>query len=263
MKRQLHTALARGLALLAAAAFIIATFGEATARAETFVGSNVDSRVIVAFQVNADAAQSWLPKGWNLTPLAKGPSAGANLLVVFFDKHLARDSDGNPTTPSSYRGAALVSLASQAGSDEIRLYVTRIYATPLEYDPYSNAIHAGISRSATHKAVDNSAPVRTEEWTVKPEGGGEMILKLSYEAGIPTWSKGEVMPYSNTKPDFHRIYRYEQLADLVMSVPADKSLGGETTFTSTIPELAPMFDGSEKMISVIAIPVYVRQVFLP
>ena len=262
MKRHSHRALVHRLALLAAA-FTIATFGEATARAETFIGSNVDSRVIVAFQINADAAQSWLPNGWNLAPLAKGPSAGANLLVVFFDRHLARDPDGNPTTPASYRGAALVSPASQAGSDEMRLYVTRVYATPPEYDPYSNSIHAGIGRSAAHKALDNSAPVRTEEWTVKPEGGGEMTLKFSYDASMSTWSKGEILPYSNTKPDFHRIYRYEQLSDLVMSVAADKSPDGEIEFMSTIPEVAPMFDGSEKLISVIAVPVYVRQVFLP
>ena len=48
-----------------------------------------------------------------------------------------------------------------------------------------------------------------------------------------------------------------------MSEPAGKALAGETTFTTTIPEIAPLFDGNEKLIGIISVPVYVRQVFLP
>jgi len=90
-----------------------------------------------------------------------------------------------------------------------------------------------------------------------------MTFALSYHSGVPSWSEGRALPYSNIDPDFHRIYRYDQLVDLVMSVPAGKALAGKTTFTSTIPEIAPMFDGNEKLIGIISVPAYVRQVFLP
>ena len=263
MKRFLQFILHSGLAFLTIATVGLFTFGLTSARAETFIGSNVDSRVILAFHVNENAAQAWLPDGWMIAPFSKGPLVGANLLVGFVDRHLARDAEGNPTTPSSYRGVALVSLASQEGSDETRAYVTRIYATPPGYDPYRNAINAQIGRSATQDVADNAAPVRTEEWTVSPESGGEMTFALSYESGTPSWSEGQALPYSNIDPDFHRIYRYDQLVDLVMSVPAGKALAGETTFATTIPEIAPMFDGNEKLIGIISVPVYVRQVFLP
>jgi hypothetical protein len=235
----------------------------ASAKAETFVGSNVDSRMVLAFQVNEAAAQAWLPEGWTLTSFSKGPLAGANLLLVLVDRHLARDAEGNPATPSTLRGAALVSLASRDGSDETRAYVTRIYATPPDYDPYANAITARIGRNATLDGAGDAPRVRKEVWAVKPNGGGEMIFALSYEVGTPSWSKSEALPYSNTNPDFHRIYRYGQLTDLVMSVPAEKALAGEASFATTIPEIAPMFDGNERMIGVIAVPVYVREVFLP
>ena len=141
--------------------------------------------------------------------------------------------------------------------------MTRIYATPPGYDPYRNAINARIGRIATHEVADNAAPVRTEEWTVTPEGGVEMAFALSYKSGVPSWSAGQARPYSNIDPAFHRIYRYDQLVDLVMSVPAGKALVGETKFASTIPEIAPMFDGNETLIGIISVPAYVRQVFLP
>ena len=101
MKRYYQFVLHGGIAFLAVITVGLFTFGLTSARAETFIGSNVDSRVILAFHVNENAAQAWLPDGWMMAPFSKGPLAGANLLVVLVDRHLARDAEGNPTTPSS------------------------------------------------------------------------------------------------------------------------------------------------------------------
>jgi hypothetical protein len=263
MNRYLQFFIRGGLSFFTVVTVSLFAVGLTSTRAETFVGSNVDSRVILAFQVNEEAAQAWLPDGWIIASFPKGPLAGANLLVVLVDRHLSRDAEGKPTTPSSYRGVALVSPGSQEGPDETRAFVTRIYATPPGYDPYRNAISARIGRSANHEASDNAASVRTEKWTVNPVSGGEMAFSLTYKSGTPSWSEGQALPYSNIDPDFHRIYRYDQLVDLVMSVPAGKQLAGGSEFNTTIPEIAPMFDGNETLIGIISVPTYVRQVFLP
>ena len=71
------------------------------------------------------------------------------------------------------------------------------------------------------------------------------------------------MPYSAVNPEFHRIYRYDQLADLSMSVALGRELNGDIAVKSSIPELSGMFDGSESLTGVLAIPVYVREVSLP
>ncbi len=231
--------------------------------AETFVGSNNDSRVVVALQVYDDAAQSLLPEGWTLVPFPGGALEGANTLLVLVDRFLARDAEGNPASPSAYRGVALASLAKQDGSDEVRTFVTRIYATPAGYDPYGNTVPARISRSATIESAGNDAPTLGESWTVHPEGGGEMAFSLRYQSGTPSWSASEAMPYSNVNPEFHRIYRYDQLVDLAMSEPLGKPLAGEIALESSIAELAGMFDGNERIVAVIVIPMYVREVFLP
>ncbi len=231
--------------------------------AETYLGSNVDNRAVIGFKVDEKAAQEWLPADWTLAPFPGGPFAGANLLAVFVDSHLVLGPDGKPATPSSYRGLALASLAGRDGSDEKRLFVTRVYVTDTSIDPYKNSVSASIGHSTTYDGAPGAAPTYEELWTVKPEAGGELAFSSTYEGESPSWSTNEAFVYSAVDPDFHRIYRYDQLADLVMSAPLDKKAAGELAFSTSIPEIAPMFDGSEEMIGVVAVPVYVRKLSLP
>ncbi|MDW4551325.1 hypothetical protein R5H32_18365 [Defluviimonas sp. D31] len=251
-------------ALLIAASVAMFTLGPGRpANAETFVGSNNDARVVLALQANEAAVQAMLPEGWQLMPFPGGALEGANTLLVFVDRYLARDAEGNPADPASYRGVALASLAKAEGSDEVRTYVTRIYVTAAGYDPYGNGEAAEIRRSATLESAGTAAPKWAEEWTLAPESGGELTFTLRYQSGTPSWSASEALPYSNTNPDFHRIYRFDQLVDLAMSEPLGKALDGDMSLGSSVEGLAGLFDGSEKVVAAMVIPMYVREVFLP
>ena len=53
------------------------------------------------------------------------------------------------------------------------------------------------------------------------------------------------------------------MVDLVMSTAAGKPMTGEFKLTSTVLELADIFDGSEEIVAVMDVPVYVRKVYLP
>jgi hypothetical protein len=231
--------------------------------AETPVGSNIDSRVVLAFKVDDQAAQAMIPEGWKLLTLPKGPFAGSNLLVAFIDRHLALDPEGKPVTPYSSRSMALLSYGVKAGIKGARLYVTRVYETPPVASDYGNGVQAEFSHSAAIKSWLDGTRVSKASWHIKPKTGGEISFNLSYETGMPGWKPAEATPYSSVNPDFHRIYRYEQLADLAMSNAIGRELKGEVSFQSSIPELAGMFDGSEKLVGVLSIPVYIRSVSLP
>ena len=249
------------LAFLAA---LLAGFLQAvSAAAETKVGSSAESRVILGLQVNEAAAQAWLPEGWTLTAIPKGPLAGANLVVSFIDWHLARDGQGKPEVPPQRRAVATVAYATREGVEGVRTYVTRIYETPPVIGPYGNSVPAGITRSSVLEEAEDGTRRLSERWGVSLEGGGALSLDLSYQAGTPAWSAAESQPYSSVDPAFHRIYRFEQLVDLAMSAPMGKPLKGDISFRSSVPELAAMFDGSEVMIGAMAIPIYIRETFLP
>ena len=233
-------------------------------QAETLVGSNVDSRVQVGFSVSAESLKPWLPADWTPAPFPGGALKGANLLLILIDRDLELDPDGKPKSPSKSRAAAFVGLGKQDGGDTVRLYVYRIYSSAPGYDPYGgNAKKAEIARTTTTEGAANEGRNRQEVWSVMPQDGGELGFSLNFTSGTPSWGPGEIKPHSKINPDFWRIYRYDQLVDLAMSAPVGKPLAGEFSLTSTVPELAGIFDGSEQTIAILDVPVYVRKVYLP
>lgn len=243
--------------------WFLAFLAPSLVNAETPVGSTVESRVVLAFKVNDQAAQGMLPDDWKLLTLPKGPLTGANLLLAFIDKHLALDADGKPLDPHSSRTVAVVNYGVKPGVKGVRMFVTRTYETPPVVNPYENSVPASIARSSSMDGPADGPKIYKEAWSLKPETGGEISLNLSYQSGKPGWKSSKATPYSNKKPDFYRIYKYEQLAELAMSNALGLKLNGEISFKSSIPELANMLDGSESLMGVLAIPMYVREVSLP
>ncbi len=244
-----------------AAACALAVFA-APALPETVIGSNVESRVILAFKVDDAAAQARLPEGWQTLTLPQGPLAGANELVVFIDRHLRMDAEGKPATPYASRSVALVSFGVSPDAAGPRTFVTRVYETVPIADSYGNGAAATIRRELSLEDADDGRE-HEETWSVEPETGGQMTLKLKYDAGRPGWQKGqESQPYSAARPEFHRIYRYDQLVDLAMSDALGKPLDGEIEFAAEIAEMSG-YDGSETLKALLVVPVYVREVSLP
>lgn len=243
------------------AAILIVTGLGLTAQAETPVGSNVDSRVLVGVRVNQDALQTLMPEGWKSISWPSGPLKGSNLLIGLIDGILEMDPEGTPLDPPNRRAMVLVGLGK--GVDGVRGYVLRIMTTVPERNPYSVAVPAAISRTRTLSDPAEGPRTVSDSWTIQPEGGGAVSITLDYTAGKRGWSAGESTPYSGADPTFSRIYRYDQMVDLVVSEGLGKPSSGSYDVTSSVPELSGLFDGSEKIMTVMDVPVYVRDVSLP
>ncbi|WP_300517965.1 hypothetical protein [Aliiroseovarius sp.] len=231
------------------------------ASAETPVGSTVESRVLMGFQVNPDAIADWLPEGVVPITLPKGGLAGSNVILALIDRHLIMDAEGAPAEPRAGAIAAfLVYGKSEAG---VRGYVTRVYEPAPIQDPYGNSA-AGVVDHAVATETAGDASQRRERWAVRPDGGGGFNLELRHVQGALGWSEaGESRPYSSVTPDFFRIYRYDQLAELVMNAKLGRELNGEVSWQMNIAELADVFDGSEELTAIVSIPVYIREISLP
>jgi hypothetical protein len=103
----------------------------------------------------------------------------------------------------------------------------------------------------------------SERWDVRAQSGGTVTLALDYTRPLPTRSKTEVKIFGGPDPSFFRIYRVDAGNDVLRSVPANVDRVKKLTLRVTIPDLKKAFDGSEQIVSVTAIPWYVREVSLP
>lgn len=235
---------------------------QTTARAESFIGSTYERRTIVGFTVPESAAQAWLPAEWDVATFGAGPLAGANLLVVFIDRHLSLDAEGNQSAIPQYRALALVSPARHEGVDGIRIYVTRIYVPDASLNAYKNSVVADLSAHMTQGSESASPGVGEESWSIAYDAGS-LNFTMAYEAGTPALVERTSKPYSSIEPDFYRIYKFRQLVDSVMSAPMQIDRVERISFATNIPELAAMFDGTEELVGVLRLPFYTRQTYLP
>ncbi|MCB1337939.1 MAG: hypothetical protein KDK10_11000 [Maritimibacter sp.] len=250
-------------AALGAAVSGIALFAATAAMGQTLVQTTVENRVLLAFKVADAGVQEMLPEGWAPLTLPKGPVAGSNLIVSLFDKLLSLDAEGKPADAAPSPVMALVAYGINPEVEGVRTFVTGIYEVPPLVDPYGVSQAAAIARKAT-MTYDADGRFLAEDWAIKPESGGAFTLALDYRVGGYGWSVGGTSePFSPVVEGFHQIYRYDQLAELAMNTTMGKALAGDVSYTADIPALAGLFDGSEALVAVVSIPVYVREVLEP
>ena len=86
---------------------------------------------------------------------------------------------------------------------------------------------------------------------------------MQYQQGVPLRAKSEQKIYSAAESSFFRIYRIETATDMLKSIPADINRVQNYQLRVAVPELGKLFDGTEQLVGIAAIPLYVRQIFLP
>lgn len=229
---------------------------------EKAAGSNVDTRLGMSFKVSDAAVRKLLPEGWEVSPASSGPSQGANLNVSIVNMVSAYDAEGKPTTP--YRGVAFVVPAKKKGTDATVPMVAGGLFTS-NYAPGAYGVFLPARITIDHKTgvgLDGKTTVE-QTWQLRADGGHTIDIHVQYTAGVPAISKVEQRVYSAAKPDFFRIYRFEQATEVVRSVPLNVDRVARVSFKATGDKFGALFDGTEQLVSVTAIPWYSRQVTLP
>jgi len=107
------------------------------------------------------------------------------------------------------------------------------------------------------------AGVGSDFWEVQGTRGGNIELRLQYQGSLPSRDKSEQKIYSAVQPSFFRIYRLDTATDMVKSIPAGIDRVQKYQLRMAVPELSKLFDGTEHLVGISVIPLYVRQVFLP
>jgi hypothetical protein len=240
--------------LIAACALIFAACSGIQAHADDkYVGSNVDVRTLLYYKVAPTALAELVPPGWELSQVASGPSAGANVQVTFADQLATANAAG--AAGASVRYVLFSMLVKKAGAETANLMIFT-GLSPSGAGPYGTNAKASetVSRSVSY----SSGKARVaESWDFRADTGESVLLDLQFDRGTLAIERSESRVYSQVKPQFSRIYRAEQGVDVVKEGLRHLSLrarGGK---------LSRIFDGSEQLVSISSLPWYSRQIYLP
>ena len=236
------------------------------ARAETQTENVVaEQRTYVFLQVAANAAQAFLPQGWTPNPAAMGPTKDANLVLVWIDRKLALTPDGRPLQSGTNRLLVLLVPARNSQTGEAANMVVSGYSMDPQGAPGAYKAY-GAGTVTVDRAEKSQGPGSTveETWTARGPDGNTVNLRVAFTRGVPAMSSFDLKIYSAAEPSFYRIYRGEQVADIVRSVNTgvDRVQAIELKVTGS-GKLATAVNGSEKIIAVNTMPFYRRLTFLP
>lgn len=228
----------------------------------SFLNSTIDTKIQVRLQVEPSGAQRRLPAPWRVAPSAEDVHRGANLFVIFNDVLFRQDADGAPSPDAVNRFVGFLVPAVDPRTGEKAVFMARILSAHPASVPgrYLNAVLADATREHTVAGTGVDA-VCSERFAFRDAGGGTVELRLRYRRGIPSRAAWPTTLRSAADPSVARFYRSDALIDVVKSVPAGIDRVEDYSLRVTVPEVGDLFDGAERLVSVAAVPWFIRQEF--
>jgi len=261
--RALMSRIAGGL-IVAGMLAMMAPAAQAETQTENIVA---EMRTYLYLQIAPNTVQSFLPSGWTSSPVTNGPAKDANFVVLFLDRKLGLTPDGKPLQAGTNRLLVVIVPSKNAKTGEVANMIVGGYSTDPLGSPGAYKVYGpgtvSVDRAEHGSAGGLDAKV-DETWVAKGQDGNELDLHVSFTRGVPALSSFDVHNYSAADPAFYRIYRGEQVVDVLRSV----NTGVNHVQTIELKakgsgKLAMALNGSEKIIAITALPFYKRLTFLP
>lgn len=230
-----------------------------SANGEKLVATNSDVRMVLGFAAPAGAVAALLPQGWECDVASSGPAKDINLRVTFIDTRVTRNARGKALTP--HRIAHLSLPARKAACLAGATMLVVVYSTGGNGGPYGNSVQASASVARRTETSPTAGTVVQEHWQFHTEHGHAIDAQIEYMPGAPTVLEVEERVHAAATPDCCRIYRAEQTLEVLRDADADRTR--RLRFSASGPLLSSLFDGSERLVRVDAVPWYARRVFVP
>lgn len=106
-------------------------------------------------------------------------------------------------------------------------------------------------------------PVVDEVWEAIGTDGSRFSAHLSFERGVPSIATFDNRVISGADPNLYRFYRGNNGVDLLHSTVTGVDRLEQIEVDAGGGMLAQIFDGSEELVSVITMPWYFRDTFVP
>ncbi len=235
------------------------------------VDAAVGTRLLLGFIVSPSSLQERLRPPWKLAPLPTFTALGIpeqdqpNLLLIFHHLLLDQDAQGRALTDSGFRFVVFNIPAANPDTGEKGLVHFRMFTGGAIPGRYRDALPANV-RHEYHLVEDSTTSSIREAFQVYPEAGGTIELQLTYQRGPLVHQKADRPNFplwTTADAGIVRVYQEDSVLEILRNDAAGLNMTQELTFRSTVPELADLFDGSERLVAILGNPHYTRKVFSP
>lgn len=249
-------------ALVPLALSLLAALTPASVSAQGMTEWSSEQRITLAFTVNPDVLQRLLPAGWVSAPSTSPATPGANLNVTMMERQVVLDPQGKTlrTGTSRYMVFGAPARNAQTGQTNTLIISGLSPEGAGAYGVYLTATTATLERTTSGEA-EGAAHVR-EAWTFVAATGERVELRIAYTRGPATRSRADSVVRSGRTPEFQRTYHIDQATDVVRSANSSDRVS-QVSFSATGSALPPLFDGTQVLRGVTAIPYYVREITIP
>ena len=258
---------ARSLANVLFVAISLFTVLICQSHAQTFSVEQIERRIVIGFQVNAEALQGRLPSPWRLDPLAGGPLKGANLLITLVDNLRTENAQGKASVSGTLRFAFFAAQATNPQTGQTVAVVLGGFASKASYVPGFYRVYSAATIRIRHatKSLEGGADEQTDVWEVLDATGKlELSFRLicSPDAVTRSRTKSEINSISAKDPALWRIYKYDSVTDVVRSAALGIDQIQRLDLRVNSAEFADLFNGSEQLVGINLLPWYIRQVYI-
>lgn len=241
---------------------LTAVFLPLSASAETLLDSTIaDARTLAFFKVNEAALKEWLPDTHEIRAFG-GPYKGANILMMFIDRMLHQDAEGKSKAGGAYRMMALVIPGKNIETGKKATFISRVYAPSEGAGTYKVSVPAIVSHSLALSGTGAEPLSGRHDWNISHDGG-EIAIGFDYKGAVPKRKTSESILSTPADASVARIYRYDQLTDVMFSPAKGIDRTSNVTVKVSIPELTKMFDGTATLIGLSDRPFYTRTTYKP
>jgi hypothetical protein len=235
------------------------------------VDAAVGTRLLLGFIGTPHTLQQRLRPPWQLASLSTFSALGIpeqeqpNLLLIFHHLLLDQDAQGQTQADSGLRFVVFNIPAANPETGEQGLVHFRLFTGGAIPGRYGDALPAQVTHEY-HLLEDSHASSIKEAFQVNPEAGGTLELSLAYRRGplvrqvadrpnFPLWTVAD--------PRIVRVYQEDSVLEILRNDVTGLNLTQELTFRSTVPELADLCDGSERLVAILGNPYCTRKVYSP
>jgi len=202
-----------------------------------------------------------LPAGFEPNAPTAGPNKGANVGITLIDYLMVQDPEGKPLPPRATIAMNIPSKKTASG-EAVGVVFGGFIDQAAVPGPYGVFGAAKITVDRQSHTADGKSII-DETWEAKADDGSVLEIQLQFARGVPARGKVEAKLHSAGKPEFYRVYKFEQAADVARSTATGIDRVSKFSIKATGPRFAPLFNGSEQLISITSVPSYARSIYVP